>query len=78
LKYELGSPEWLAVLHGMIVEGAARERLSKPNLRASSCEVLLSAPDHLADADGKVTWSLVIQGGNVDSARRNATTWPSR
>ena len=66
MKYEFASREWCAVLHGLIAERAAWEVKSKPNLAMSICEVFTNAPAHMADADGKVAWSCVIEDGRVD------------
>ena len=70
MKYEFASSEWLAALHGIIVERAETLSKSQPNLWMSTCEVFYDAPRHLADENGKVAWSCVVNGGNVDFQRR--------
>ncbi|MEI9988528.1 MAG: hypothetical protein WDM86_00685 [Rhizomicrobium sp.] len=66
VKYSFASPGWLAAIHGIIVERAAWESKTKPNLHMSICEVFYNAPPHLSDKDGKIAWSCVIAGGKVD------------
>lgn len=70
MKYEFGSGEWLAALHGIIAERVATASAGKPLLAMSTCEVFYNAPPHLADADGKITWSCVVKGPEVDFQRR--------
>jgi hypothetical protein len=66
MKYEFASREWCAALHGIIAERAAVEIKTKPNLTMSVCEVFSNAPAHLADKDGKLAWSAVVQGDKID------------
>lgn len=66
MKYEFASREWTAALHGIIAERAAVEIKTKPNLTMSICEVFTDAPAHLADKDGKLAWSAVINGDKID------------
>ena len=66
MRYEFASPAWCAALHGLIAERVATEVKTKPDLTMSICEVFTNAPPHLADGDGKVAWSCVVDGPNVD------------
>ncbi len=66
MKYEFASPAWLAAIHGIISERAARLMRETPDLRMSICEVFTDAPAHLANAGGRIVWSCVIDSGVVD------------
>jgi hypothetical protein len=66
MKYEFASPAWCAAMHGLIAERVATEVKTKPDLALSICEVFTNAPPHMADADGKVAWSCVVDGANID------------
>lgn len=69
MRYEFGSTEWLAALHGIIAERTAVLSKTNPRLWMSTCEVFYNAPAHLAGADGKIAWSCVVADGNVDFQR---------
>lgn len=69
MRYEFGSTEWLAALHGIIAERTAALSLANPRLWMSTCEVFTNAPAHLADTDGNIVWSCVVEGGKVDFQR---------
>ncbi len=69
MRYEFGSTEWLAALHGIIAERVAALSPTNPKLWMSTCEVFYNAPAHLAGPDGKISWSCVIADGNVDFTR---------
>lgn len=69
MRYEFGSTEWLAALHGIIAERTAALSPSNPRLWMSTCEVFTNAPAHLADENGNITWSCVIEDGKVDFQR---------
>jgi hypothetical protein len=66
MKYEFASPAWCAAMHGLIAERVATEAKTRPDLVMSICEVFTDAPPHLADADGKVAWSCVVDGAEID------------
>lgn len=69
MKYSFGSPEWLAALHGIIVERATTLGQQNPRLWMSTCEVFTNAPADIADATGKIAWSCVVEGTKVDFQR---------
>ena len=66
MRYEFASPQWLAALHGIIVERADREAEVKPQLSMSICEVFTDAPARLAGPERRIVWSCVVQGGEID------------
>ena len=65
-KIELGSPEWLAALRGMI------ERYMKaagPDVNLSICEVFTGVPPHLdKNGDGVIAWHCRIADGRLHFA----------
>ena len=66
MKYVFACRDWCAALHGLIAERATWELKTKPNLAMSICEVFTNAPADIADVDGKVAWSCIIEDGKVD------------
>lgn len=69
MRYEFGSTEWLAALHGIIAERTEALSPSNPRLWMSTCEVFTNAPGHLADDKGNIAWSCVVENGTVDFQR---------
>lgn len=66
MKYEFASPQWIAALHGIIVERVARESAHKPSLTMSICEVYTDVPTRLAQGQPRIAWSCVVEGTDVD------------
>jgi hypothetical protein len=60
-KYEFGSPEWFACLHGIAFERAATAAAKNPDVRFSMCEVLTGVPPSLSKT-GTLAWHVVIRG----------------
>jgi len=66
MKYEFGSPPWLAALHAIFCERAAALAAKGVKFSYSMCEVYMDAPPQIANIPGgKAVWYVKIDGPNV-------------
>lgn len=66
MKYQFGSPEWLAFLHGILRERAESIGAGGVEVRFSMCEVFTDPPPAIANDRDRLVWSCVIEKGEVD------------
>jgi hypothetical protein len=67
MKYEFGSLQWFACLHGIICERAATVGALHPELAYSICEVFTDVPGGSSlDGASTIAWSAHITGKEVE------------
>lgn len=64
-QYEFASPQWIAFMHGMIVERVKRWKEDAPDLSWSICEVFTNPPEHLSPAGAPIAWSCIYNRGDL-------------
>jgi hypothetical protein len=71
-RYEFGSPEWIAFMHGMIFERMQRWKEEAPDLAWSICEVFTSPPDHLSAGGAPIAWTCIYDRGELMFAAKES------
>ena len=66
MKYAFASPGWMAFMHGMLVERAARLFAEDPAIAWSICEVFTDPPKDLSPDGRPLAWHAVVRGGQVE------------
>jgi hypothetical protein len=66
MKYAFASPGWMAFMHGMMVDRAARLLEEAPDVAWSICEVFTDPPRELSPDGAPLAWHAVVQDGKVE------------
>ena len=65
MKYRFASPGWMAFMHGMMVERAARLFTEAPEVGWSICEVFTDPPAELSPDGRPIAWHAIVRDGQV-------------
>lgn len=65
MKYAFASPSWMAFMHGMMVDRAARLFAEAPDIAWSICEVFTDPPRELSPDGRPLAWHAIVEGGEV-------------
>jgi hypothetical protein len=65
MKYDFGSPGWMAFLHGLVVERVQRFRVEAPDIAWSICEVFTNPPAALSPDGTPLAWHCIVRDGVV-------------
>lgn len=66
MRYEFAGPGWMAFMHGMMVERAARLATEPPEVAWSICEVFTDPPRDLSRNGRPLAWYAEVRGGQVE------------
>jgi hypothetical protein len=65
MSYEFAGPQWVAFMHGLVVERLERLRREIPNVAWSICEVFTDPPPTLSPDGSSIAWHCVVSEGRL-------------